>query len=86
MSRVIVLGAGVIGITTAYEPSQAGHRVTVIERNAHAGRETRYSNGGQLSYSDVAPLAGPGVTFLTFTAADRLLCDGSRRHGRHRQL
>ena len=61
MSHVVVLGAGIIGITTAYFLSKAGHRVTVIERNAHAGLETSYANGGQLSYSYVAPLAGPGV-------------------------
>jgi D-amino-acid dehydrogenase len=61
MSHVVVLGAGVIGITTAYYLYRAGHRVTVIERNAEAGLETSYANGGQLSYSYVAPLAGPGV-------------------------
>ncbi len=59
--RVCVLGAGVIGITTAYYLNKAGHQVTMIERNAHAGLETSYANGGQLSYSYVAPLAGPGV-------------------------
>lgn len=59
--HVCVLGAGVIGITTAYYLNRAGHQVTVVERNAHAGLETSYANGGQLSYSYVAPLAGPGV-------------------------
>ena len=61
MSHVAVLGAGIVGITTAYFLDKAGHKVTVIERNAHAGLETSYANGGQLSYSYVAPLAGPGV-------------------------
>jgi D-amino-acid dehydrogenase len=61
MSHVVVLGAGIIGITTAYFLNKAGHCVTVVERNAHAGLETSYANGGQLSYSYVAPLAGPGV-------------------------
>ena len=56
-----MLGAGIIGVTTAYYLSEAGHRVTVVERNEHAGLETSYANGGQLSYSYVAPLAGPGV-------------------------
>lgn len=59
--NVCILGAGVIGITTAYYLNKAGHDVTVIERNAEAGMETSYANGGQLSYSYVAPLAGPGV-------------------------
>ena len=61
MSHVAVLGAGIVGITTAYFLDKAGHKVTVIERNAQAGLETSYANGGQLSYSYVAPLAGPGV-------------------------
>ena len=59
--KTVVLGAGVIGITTAYYLNKAGHDVTVVERNVHAGLETSYANGGQLSYSYVAPLAGPGV-------------------------
>ena len=58
--KIVILGAGVIGITTAYYLNKVGHDVTVIERNAQAGLETSYANGGQLSYSDVAPLAGPG--------------------------
>ena len=61
MAHVVVLGAGIVGITSAYYLNIAGHRVTVIERNAEAGLETSYANGGQLSYSYVAPLAGPGV-------------------------
>ncbi len=61
MAHVVVLGAGIVGITSAYYLNRAGHRVTVIERNAQAGLETSYANGGQLSYSYVAPLAGPGV-------------------------
>jgi D-amino-acid dehydrogenase len=42
MSHVVVLGAGIIGITTAYYLNLAGHRVSVIERNAHAGLETSW--------------------------------------------
>ena len=76
MSHVVVLGAGIIGMTTAYYLSRAGHRVTVIERNAHAGLETSYANGGQLSYSYVAPLAD--------TEADRR-ADQAARAG-HRVL
>ena len=59
--KVCVLGAGVAGMTTAYFLWTAGHDVTVVERNAGVGLETSYANGGQLSYSYVAPLAGPGV-------------------------
>jgi len=59
--KACVLGAGVAGMTSAYFLARAGHDVTVIERNNGVGLETSYANGGQLSYSYVAPLAGPGV-------------------------
>ncbi len=59
--KVCVLGAGVAGMTSAYFLWRAGHDVTIVERNAGVGLETSYANGGQLSYSYVAPLAGPGV-------------------------
>ena len=58
---VLVLGAGVTGLCAAYALARDGHRVTVLERNPEAAREASYANGGQLSYSYVAPLAGPGV-------------------------
>ncbi len=59
--KVCVLGAGVAGMTSAYFLAHEGHEVTVVERNAGVGLETSCANGGQLSYSYVAPLAGPGV-------------------------
>jgi D-amino-acid dehydrogenase len=59
--HVVVLGAGVIGLTTAWYLRADGHQVTVIERNDDVANETSFANGGQLSYSYVAPLAGPGV-------------------------
>jgi D-amino-acid dehydrogenase len=59
--RVIVLGAGVAGITSAYFLAQDGHEVTLVDKNAGLALETSYANGGQLSYSYVAPLASPGV-------------------------
>ncbi|WP_354141994.1 D-amino acid dehydrogenase [Bradyrhizobium sp. RT11b] len=59
--HTIVLGAGVVGLTTAWYLQADGHQVTVIERNDHVASETSFANGGQLSYSYVAPLAGPGV-------------------------
>ncbi len=59
--HVVVLGAGVVGLTTAYYLTLDGHRVTVVDRNDGVALETSFANGAQLSYSYVAPLAGPGV-------------------------
>ncbi len=59
--HVVVLGAGVVGLTTAYYLARDGHRVTVVDRNDGVALETSFANGAQLSYSYVAPLAGPGV-------------------------
>ena len=59
--QVIVLGAGVVGLTTAYALARDGHRVTVLDGARSAALHTSQANGGQLSYSYVAPFAGPGV-------------------------
>ena len=59
--KVIVLGAGVVGVSCAWYLWRDGHEVTVLERNAGVGLETSFANGGQLSYSYVAPLASPSV-------------------------
>ena len=59
--HVVVIGAGVIGLSTAYALIQAGHRVTLIEADDKVGCQTSFANGGQLSYRYVAPLADAGV-------------------------
>src|SRR5690349_9907169 len=59
--KVIVLGAGVVGVSCAWYLWRDGHEVTVLERNQGVGLETSFANGGQLSYSYVAPLASPSV-------------------------
>jgi len=59
--HVVVLGAGVIGLTTAWCLLRDGHQVTLVERNDGVALETSFANGGQLSYSYVAPLADPSV-------------------------
>ena len=59
--KIIVLGGGVVGLAAAYYLARDGYDVAVVERNGGVGLETSYANGGQLSYSYVAPLAGPGV-------------------------
>ncbi len=57
--RVSVLGAGVIGIATAYFLAKDGHEVTVIERAEGPARETSFANGGQISVSHTDPWASP---------------------------
>lgn len=59
--KVVIVGAGVIGMSAAWRLAGDGHEVTVLERHDGPGEETSFANGGQLSYSYVAPLAGPGV-------------------------
>lgn len=56
-----VIGAGVIGVTTAWQLARAGWHVTLVDAAAEPASGASYANGGQLSYSYVAPLAGPGV-------------------------
>ena len=59
--RVTVLGAGVIGVATAYWLLEAGHEVTVVERREAAGVETSWGNGAIIHVSSVQPWAAPGV-------------------------
>ena len=59
--KVLVLGAGVAGVAAAWYLRRDGHEVTVLERNDAVALETSFANGGQLSYSYVAPLASPSV-------------------------
>ncbi|MBO9536810.1 D-amino acid dehydrogenase [Herbaspirillum sp.] len=59
--HICVLGAGVIGVTTAWRLLQDGHQVTLVDGRAQPGDGTSLGNGAQLSYSYVAPLADPSV-------------------------
>ncbi|MEZ5733949.1 MAG: D-amino acid dehydrogenase [Paracoccaceae bacterium] len=59
--RVVVMGAGVIGVTTAYYLAKQGAEVTVLDRQAGPGLETSYANAGELSYGMTSPWAAPGV-------------------------
>ena len=52
VAKVAVVGAGITGITTAYQLSQRGAEVTVFEANPYPAMETSYANGGQLSASN----------------------------------
>ncbi len=55
--NIIVIGGGVVGMSTAWRLAQDGHRVTVVDKADEPGRGTSFANAGQLSYSYVAPLA-----------------------------
>ena len=59
--KVVVLGAGVIGTTSAWFLAKSGHEVTVIERRPGAGLETSFANGGQISVGHAEPWATPGA-------------------------
>ncbi len=59
--KIIVLGAGVVGTTSAWYLSKAGHEVTVVDRQPGAGLETSFANGGQISASHAVPWANPGA-------------------------
>ncbi|MEM7546435.1 MAG: D-amino acid dehydrogenase [Pseudomonadota bacterium] len=52
MKKIAVIGAGVTGVTTAYELARRGFAVTVFDRQRYAAMETSYANGGQLSVSN----------------------------------
>lgn len=61
--KVIVMGAGVIGVTSAWYLAKEGHEVTVIDRQPAAGLETSFANGAQISVSQSEPWAAPGAPF-----------------------
>jgi D-amino-acid dehydrogenase len=59
--KVIVLGAGIIGISTAWHLVELGHEVTVVDRQPGAALETSYANGAQISVSFCEPWANAGA-------------------------
>ncbi|MGH8845969.1 MAG: D-amino acid dehydrogenase [Polaromonas sp.] len=61
--RVIVLGSGLLGVSSAWYLSQLGHEVTVIDRQASPAAETSHANGGQISVSHAEPWANPSAPF-----------------------
>ncbi|MRD72136.1 FAD-dependent oxidoreductase [Rhodocyclus tenuis] len=65
--KVLVLGAGVVGVTSAWYLAEAGHDVTVVDRQAAAGLETSFANGGQISVSHAEPWANPHAPALALS-------------------
>ncbi|MFT8722069.1 MAG: D-amino acid dehydrogenase [Acetobacter malorum] len=59
--KVIILGAGVIGVTSAWYLNSLGHEVTVVDRQAEPGLETSFANAGQVSPGYSTPWAAPGL-------------------------
>ncbi|MGB7268246.1 MAG: D-amino acid dehydrogenase [Albidovulum sp.] len=59
--KVVVMGAGVIGVTTAYYLAKNGAEVIVLDRQNGPGLETSYANAGELSYGMTSPWAAPGI-------------------------
>ena len=55
--KTLVLGAGIIGISTAYHLLERGHEVVVVDRQRDAGLETTFANGAQISVSYCEPWA-----------------------------
>ncbi|MFM9971775.1 MAG: D-amino acid dehydrogenase [Burkholderiales bacterium] len=64
--KVVVLGAGVIGTTSAWYLARAGHEVLVVDRQPEPALETSFANGGQISVSHAQPWANPGAPLKVF--------------------
>jgi D-amino-acid dehydrogenase len=59
--KVAVLGAGVIGATSAYYLAKAGHEVAVTDRQPGPALETSFANAGEVSFGYCSPWAAPGI-------------------------
>ncbi|MGC6471939.1 MAG: D-amino acid dehydrogenase [Parvibaculales bacterium] len=59
--HVIVIGGGVVGVTTAWELQKDGHQVTLIEARQDVALETSFANGGQIAVTESAPWSRPGL-------------------------
>jgi D-amino-acid dehydrogenase len=59
--KVIVLGSGVVGTVSAWYLAQAGHEVTVIDRQTGPALETSFANAGEVSFGYCSPWAAPGI-------------------------
>ncbi|MBY5868701.1 D-amino acid dehydrogenase [Rhizobium leguminosarum] len=59
--KIIVLGAGIVGVTSAYQLARAGHEVMVIDRQPGPALETSFANAGEVSFGYCSPWAAPGI-------------------------
>ncbi|UOP04539.1 D-amino acid dehydrogenase [Conchiformibius kuhniae] len=61
--NIVILGAGIAGVSTAYYLSGQGHQVTVLDRAQGVAEETSFANAGQLSFGYTTPWAAPNIPF-----------------------
>ena len=61
--RIAIIGAGIVGVTTAYELAALGHEVTVFDRRGSVAEECSFANAGVVAPGYVAPWAAPGMTW-----------------------
>jgi D-amino-acid dehydrogenase len=59
--KIVILGSGVIGVTSAWYLAQAGHEVVVVDRQAGVAQETSFANAGEISPGYASPWAAPGI-------------------------
>jgi D-amino-acid dehydrogenase len=59
--KIMILGSGVVGVTSAYYLARQGHEVTVVDRQPSPAMETSYANAGQVSFGFSSPWAAPGI-------------------------
>lgn len=59
--KIAIIGAGVVGVTTAYMLAKSGHEVSVFDREPRAAMESSFANGGQLSYGFASPMGTPAL-------------------------
>ena len=69
--KIAVIGAGVVGITTAYELAMQGHEVKVFERNSSVAQECSFANAGVISPGYVTPWAKPGMVWNVLSQLGR---------------
>ena len=80
--RVAVIGAGIVGVTTAYELAADGHEVVVYERRASVATESSFANGGVVAAGLVAPWSAPGLPLRALMSSvarhpDLRICRGT---------
>ena len=59
--RIVILGAGVVGVTSAYYLAEAGHEVVLVDRQPGPALETSFANAGEISPGYASPWAAPGI-------------------------